>query len=219
MEKSKFLFSLYSYKHKWLADLERLLIQIEKQTDHCGDTLVECSKSFLEAIAKNIIIKLRPYEQEKEINLLDLGRLFKKAKEALLEHSVITKVMPLSDIENFFSALNQWIRFLGEMRNNIGEVSHGKILPKAYSLNIEIAKVLNSITDGFAYLLLSFLVEIDLAYTETYKYSDYEEFNDYLDERYDLPNGLSYSKALFEQDYDAYAEELDNYLDGLDNGK
>ncbi|MDC4682027.1 abortive infection protein, partial [Acinetobacter baumannii] len=56
-------------------------------------------------------------------------------------------------------------------------------------------------------------LEIDLSYTQFYKYEDYLEFNDYLDEQYELPNGLIYSKALFEQDYDAYSEELDNYLD------
>lgn len=123
MKKTRELISQHTTEHQWLKDLERLLIQIDQQSNQCGDTLIECSKSFIEAIAKNIILKLKPEESPKEINLLDLGRLFKKAKECIYEHSSITNVMPTSDVENYFSALNQWIRFLGEMRNNVGEVS------------------------------------------------------------------------------------------------
>lgn len=213
MQNSKKLILLHSDKHEWLLQLDRLLGQIESQQNSCGDSLLECSKSFLEAIAKNVIIKLNPNERVKEINLLDLGRLFKKAKECLIRFPEIEKVMPMSDIENFFSALNQWIRFLGEMRNNIGEISHGKILPKTHSLDIEFSRIINQITDGFAYLLISLLIQIDISYTELYKYEEYSEFNEYLDDQFDLPNNLSYSKALYEQDYDAYSEYLDNYLD------
>lgn len=213
MEKTRYLIHLHSKDHQWLENLDRLLIQIDQQSTHCGDTLIECSKSFIEAIAKNIILKLRPYEKPKEINLLDLGRLFKKTKEAIFEHSAIENVMPKGDIENFFSALNQWIRFLGEMRNNIGEISHGKILPKSYSINLELAQIISQTTDRLSYVLILLLLQIDISYTQAYAYEDYENFNNYLDEQYELPNNLAYSKALFDQDYDAYSEELDNFLD------
>jgi len=215
MEKTRQLIEIHSRDHLWLRNLDRLLIQIEHQSGYCGDSLVECAKSFIEAIAKNIILKLRPHELPKEINLLDLGKLFKKAKEAIFEHSVIENLMPKGDIENFFSALNQWVRFLGEMRNNVGEISHGKILPKSYSINIELAQIISQTTDRLSYILLLLLLQIDLSYTQSYSYEEYPEFNDYLDNQYELPNSLSYSKALFEQDYDAYSEELDNYLDSL----
>jgi len=213
MKKSRELISRHAFEHKWLQELKKLLDQIDQQTNQCGDTLIECSKSFIEAIAKNIILKLRPHENPKDINLLDLGRLFKKAKECIYEHSAIENVMPKSDIENYFSALNQWIRFLGEMRNNVGEISHGKILPKSYSISIELAQIIAQTTDRLSYILLLLLIQIDVAYTQSYIYEDYPEFNDYLDDQYELPNSLSYSRALFEQDYDAYSEELDNYLD------
>lgn len=213
MKKSRELISRHASEHKWLQELKRLLDQIDQQTNQFGDTLIECSKSFIEAIAKNIILKLRPHENPKDINLLDLGRLFKKAKECIYEHSAIENVMPKSDIENYFSSLNQWIRFLGEMRNNVGEISHGKILPKSYSISIELAQIIAQTTDRLSYILLLLLLQIDLAYTKSYGYDDYPEFNDYLDDQYELPNSLSYSRALFEQDYDAYSEELDNYLD------
>lgn len=219
MEKSRNLIQLHSKKHKWLSELERILNHIDQQYNQCGDTLIECSKSFIEAIAKNTVIKLKPDEKHKDINLWDLGSLFKNAKMAIYEHSSIENVMPMSDIEKYFSALNQWIRFLGEMRNNTGEISHGKIFPKPYSINLDLAKVIAETTDRLAYIFLLMLLEIDITYTKSYVYEDYPDFNDYLDEAYELPNNISYSKALFEQDYDAYSEELDNYLDtnGIEN--
>ena len=199
--------------HQWLQDLEKLLNQIDHQTNQCGDTLIECSKSFIEAIAKNAIIKLKPNEKIKDINEANLGELFKKTRKALCEHSSIEKFMPISEVELFFSALNQWMLFIGKIRNDIGEVSHGKILPKSYSIDLKMAQIFSEIIDGFAYIVLSMLLEIDLSYLQNYIYEEFPEFNEYLDDRYDLPNSLSYSRALFEQDYDAYSEELDNYLD------
>jgi hypothetical protein len=213
MEKSRYLIELHANEHEWLKELERLLNHIDQQSSQCGDTLIECSKSFIEAIAKNTVLKLRPYESQKDINLWDLGSLFKKAKIAICEYSSIENVMPINEIDKYFSALNQWIRFLGEMRNNIGEVSHGKILPKPFSIDLELAKIISEITDRLSYILLLMLLEIDLSSTLPYKYEDYPRFNLLLDEEYELPNRLSYSKALFEQDYDAYSEALDNFLD------
>lgn len=213
MKKSRELISLHLSEHKWLQDLDRLLKQIDQQSNQCGDTLIECTKSFIEAIAKNIIYKLSENITHKEINKYKLNQLFGKARDLLLGHSIIENIMPKTDLLNFFSALNQWINFIGEMRNNVGEISHGKILPKSYSISLELAQIISQTTDRLSYILLLLLIQIDLSYTQSYVYEDYPVFNDFLDDQYALPNSLSYSRALFEQDYDAYSEELDNYLD------
>ncbi|CAI3161649.1 Uncharacterised protein [Acinetobacter baumannii] len=213
MKKSRELIAQYSSEHQWLQELERLLTHIDQQSDQCGDTLIECSKSFIEAIAKNAIIKLNSNEKIKDINEAKLGDLFKKTRKAICEHSSIEKLMPISEVELFFSALNQWMLFIGKIRNDIGEVSHGKILPKSYSIDLNMAQIFSEIIDRFAYIILLMLLEIDLSYLQNYRYENFPDFNEYLDDQYELPNGLSYSRALFEQDYDAYSEELDNYLD------
>ncbi|SDC10253.1 abortive infection family protein [Acinetobacter boissieri] len=213
MERTKNLIKQYSENRSWLQHLDQSLEQIDHQATHCGDALTECTKSFIECIAKNIIVEISPSTDVKSINLLDLGQLFKSAKNALYEHSAIENIMPKQNLESFFSALNQWIRFLGEVRNNTGEISHGKILPKSYSINLDLAKIFLQISDGFSYILVLLVLEIDMSYTQPYKYEDYQDFNEYLDELYELPNSLKYSKALFDQDYDAYVENLDNYND------
>ncbi|MFX6081708.1 abortive infection protein [Acinetobacter baumannii] len=200
MKKSRELIAQYSSEHQWLQELERLLTHIDQQSDQCGDTLIECSKSFIEAIAKNAIIKLNPNEKIKDINEAKLGDLFKKTRKAICEHSSIEKLMPISEVELFFSALNQWMLFIGKIRNDIGEVSHGKILPKSYSIDLNMAQIFSEIIDRFAYIILLMLLEIDLSYLQNYRYENFPDFNEYLDDQYELPNGLSYSRALFEQD-------------------
>ncbi|MDO7530890.1 abortive infection protein, partial [Acinetobacter baumannii] len=97
MKKSRELIAQYSSEHQWLQELERLLTHIDQQSDQCGDTLIECSKSFIEAIAKNAIIKLNPNEKIKDINEAKLGDLFKKTRKAICEHSSIEKLMPISE--------------------------------------------------------------------------------------------------------------------------
>ena len=154
MKKSRELIAQYSSEHQWLQELERLLTHIDQQSDQCGDTLIECSKSFIEAIAKNAIIKLNPNEKIKDINEAKLGDLFKKTRKAICEHSSIEKLMPISEVELFFSALNQWMLFIGKIRNDIGEVSHGKILPKSYSIDLNMAQIFSEIIDRFAYIIL-----------------------------------------------------------------
>ncbi len=159
MKKSRELIAQYSSEHQWLQELERLLTHIDQQSDQCGDTLIECSKSFIEAIAKNAIIKLNPNEKIKDINEAKLGDLFKKTRKAICEHSSIEKLMPISEVELFFSALNQWMLFIGKIRNDIGEVSHGKILPKSYSIDLNMAQIFSEIIDRFAYIILLMLAE------------------------------------------------------------
>ena len=213
MNRTQELIEKNSKDHKWLLNLNNLLNQIEHQSVHSGDTLIECSKSFIETIAKNIILKLKPDSNQKEINLLDLGKLFKKTQECIAEHSMIENIMPMRDIDNYFTALKQWVRFLGDIRNNTGEVSHGKFLPKDYSISLDVAIIVAETTDRLSYLLLLFLLQIDSSYTNNYIYEENQDFNEFLDEQFELPNNLNYSKALYDQDYDAYAEELDNYRD------
>lgn len=60
--------------------------------------------------------------------------------------------------------------FSGEMRNNVGEISHGKILPKSYSVGVELAQIIAQTTDRLSYILLLLLLKIDLSYTQSYRY-------------------------------------------------
>ncbi len=199
--------------HAWLANLNTLLNEIDKQYNENNDILLECCKSILESISKNIVRKLDQVIDDKDIHKTDFTQLVGKAKKCLLEHSSVLTAIEKNEFSLLLNIIGNWAHFLSEVRNKIGEVSHGKLLPKPYQMDAYTALVIQHITDGFSALLIHLFLKIDVNYMEVYKYEKYEEFNDYLDELNPLPNNISYSQALYEQDYDAYAEELDNYLD------
>jgi hypothetical protein len=108
------------------------------------------------------------------------------------------------------------IQRAGELRNERGDISHGKAVPKKYISDAETAKMVMRVTDSILTYILSAYFSIDLSYTEKIAYEDNPEFNDFLDESYCL-EGVVYSQALYDQDYDAYEEQLRDYLDNLEN--
>lgn len=73
-----------------------------------------------------------------------------------------------------------------------------------------------TITDELLYYILNLYYSIDFSYILRVQYQDHQEFNEYLDETNPM-NSISYSQALYDQDYDAYVEELSNYRYLLDN--
>ena len=103
---------------------------------------------------------------------------------------------------------------LSELRNERGDISHGKAVPKKFVSNVETAKMVMRVTDSILTYILSAYFSIDLSYTEKIAYEDNPEFNDILDESYCL-EGIVYSQALYDQDYDSYEEQLRDYLDNL----
>ncbi|HAV5328167.1 abortive infection protein [Acinetobacter johnsonii] len=212
MELSKKIIYENADSFNWLKELESLIRQFEIQKEVCDVTTIECCKSLLESVFKNLIVSLDQAASEKEINKSDLGELCSWVKKCLIEHEVIVELIPKEEFNLVFSSINQWIRFLGQVRNKLGEVSHGKIFPKPYSLDTTTAYFIAHNTDGFIFFLINLMIKIG-RHTEKYKYEKFADFNDYLDELNPLEGKLLYSRALYDQDYDAYSEELDNYFD------
>jgi hypothetical protein len=99
---------------------------------------------------------------------------------------------------------------IGNIRNDRGDISHGRLSPKPEQSDTHFSNFVMALTDSFAsYLLISFS---KVSITKELEYEDNIDFNEWLDNENPLGN-LSYSKALFTQDQVAYEEELENYLD------
>jgi len=190
------------YTYPWLSEAETLLFEIEENIEAEPDISVESCKSLLESIAKNILARLDATYSEQEINDLDLSQLLKRAKGSLQEK-----------LDGEFDLIQRFIsvaHHIAEIRNIRGEISHGKTFPKIERTSSQTAKTIKSFTDGFASYLLHLFFEIDLSYQEPIKYEDNQDFNDFLDESLVL-SGVVYSKALYDQDYVAYQEQLEDY--------
>lgn len=189
--------------NEWLGEFETLLAEIEANIEFEPDISIESCKSLLESIAKNILIRLDVSHSVRETNKKDVQVLLKDAKERLLQLT--------SESEDvFLTRYVSVVHGIAELRNERGDVSHGRHLPKKSRSSVPLAKSIKAFTDGFASYLLYLLFSIDLSYQEPIRYEDYPDFNNSLDETYPL-EVISYSKALYHQDFVAYQEALENY--------
>jgi len=63
------------------------------------------------------------------------------------------------------------------------------------------------------YILSIFFEILQNLHDEEIAYEDNTSFNDWLDETHIMEGKLLYSKALFEQDYIAYCDQLESFLE------
>lgn len=208
MQVTKDSINHHGTQNAWLLELNTLIGEIENNVHIEPDISIEACKSLLEAIAKNVLKRLDPTHCEKKANDTDVPVLLKKAKDRLLERSQESE-------SDFISRLIPVVQVICEIRNKRGEISHGNHLPKIERSTTQFAKSVIAFTDCFASYLLHLFFTIDLSYSENIKYEDNIQFNEYLDE-INLIEGLSYSKALFDQDFVAYEENLATFKADLE---
>lgn len=203
MDLTRNIVNLYIQENEWLEELETLLLEIETNIENEPDISIESCKSLLESIARNILSRLDSTYSEMDTKDLEPSKLLKKAKDCLLEKSIENE-------DAFLSRLTSVVQIITELRNQRGDISHGRNLPKEVRSSTQFAYAIKSFTDGFASYLLYLFFSIDLSYQVPMQYEDNQDFNDYVDELNPL-TGIVYSKALFDQDFDAYVYELDRY--------
>ncbi|MGQ4004787.1 abortive infection family protein [Francisellaceae bacterium CB300] len=176
---------------------------IENNKDEYPDVVIESCRSLIECISRNIAIKLSNGKYtNNSLKSSDFSELVKKCFEVLDEKS-----------DNFNIELvkrsNSIVHYLNERRNLSGDISHGKYVPKENTHFIQESNLAIRVTESIAIYLLENYLEIFK--DDSLEYESHKDFNEHIDEIYDLPNSLSYSEALFYQDYDAYIDELDKY--------
>jgi hypothetical protein len=180
-----------------------IIESIEKNEISNPDISIESCKSLIEGISKFILQYLDDAYEKKDINKMDFTVVFKKSFIELSKHKEIE-----IDLINRMGSLMQR---LGEIRNERGDISHGKLAPKEDDSYIRLSKLVKHTTEGLVFYLLDNFLSLDLSYKEDVKYEDNEIFNQVIDEENSMPSYLSYSKALFEQDNVAYVDKLDEY--------
>ncbi len=181
--------------------------KIEKNIFIYPDVTIESCKSLVEWICKTIILKLSPWINQAGIKKLDNTDFVEIFKDA------IEKLSDKCDIEPEFSNLyKNTINKIGKIRNNRWDLSHWKSIPKNENSSPEFALFISRYTDSFLSYILEYFFNLDLSYLEVVNYEDNEEFNNSIDDDQNLV-WISYSEALYYQDYNLYYEKLENYLD------
>lgn len=175
--------------------------KIEKNANNNPDIAIESCKSLIEGFSKFILKQLNStYDPNK---FLDLQPLFKKALASISAYNKNIE-------EDFTNRAGALVHLIGEIRSKRGDISHGKLSPKEFNSDSSFSKFVMEVTDSLLFYVLTCFAQIDVQ--KVLEFEDNPEFNQWLDEENSFGN-LRYSKALFDQDFVAYEQELINYKD------
>jgi hypothetical protein len=182
--------------------------KIQENIELLPDISIESCKSLIEGISKTILKTLNVAYIEKGRNADSPDNLVKKVIDELSKYSNIDTV--------FSQGICSFVKRISEVRNERGDISHGKAAPKDVNSDVRLAMMVAHLTDGMVEYILKIFFGYDWSFVQVVKYEDNVNFNEFLDSQYEL-EGVIYSQALFEQDFTAYNEKLKNYL--ADRGK
>lgn len=187
-------------KYESFEYYELLVDEIERNVDMNPDITIESCKSLIEGISKIVINRLNSSYDRKKVDVLDLNDLVKKALEELVVYEEWIE-------EDFARRVVSVVHIIGEIRNKRGDISHGKLAPKEIESETRFSNFVLQITDAIVFYMLDVFFTVDLSYKDEVKYEDNSEFNNMLDELEPI-TGISYSKALYDQDRASYIEQL-----------
>lgn len=181
--------------------------KIENNVSKNPDISIESSKSLIEGVCKSILLKLDSSLSKKAVNKMEFKPLYSITCDRISQHVEL-------EID-FIYRTSAMIARLAELRNERGDISHGKAVPKIFVSDADTAKMVMHVTDSIVAYILTAYFSIDLSYKDEIAYKKNPRFNDFLDES-SCFEGVVYSQALYDQDYDAYEEQLRDYLNALD---
>jgi len=204
MQLVRTLINTNSEKYEHFAYYDTIINVIEQNVSTNPDICIESCKSLIEGISKTILKTLDTTTSDRILEGKDFQILFREALSKLSEYN--------EDIEvDFVRRAVSLIQVLGEIRNKRGDISHGRIAPKELASYSQFSKLVSQMTEGIVFYVLEQFFAVDLSFKEEVKYENNLDFNQMLDEVNPIEN-LSYSKALFDQDYDSYFQQLLEYL-------
>jgi hypothetical protein len=185
-----------------------IIEKIEENVNTNPDIAIESCKALLEGMSKFIWKQIDNSYDPMVIDKMDFQPLVKQAVSKLGEFN--------EDIEvDFVNKVNKLIVSIGEVRNKRGDISHGKLSPKEYISDAQFSNLVMNITDNMLYYILHCFSKVTPV--KELVYEDNPDFNEKLDKE-NVYGFLSYSKALFDQDIEAYKQELLNNLDLVETG-
>ena len=207
MEKTKAIINVHLERFPDFEYYLRILEVIEVNLDSLPDTSIEACQSLIGGISKSILNELRGSYNDGE-RADSVSSLVKK---------VLLMFNGYVDIdESFIQHTCGLVGRMGEIRNERGDIAHGKVVPKTRNSNPLLAHTISDITDTLVNYILNIYFITDWGGLAAIKYEDHQNFNEELDDQHQL-DGISYSRALFDQDPISYEEMLNNYLSEKDS--
>lgn len=207
----------------------KILKKAESDLSNHPDICIETCKSLLEGVSKSIIERLEPTAKREDLDKRDVGPLIKQAARLLKKADNVIE-------DDFVTRCTSLAYALGTLRNERGDISHGKAVPKTASSNDRLSALCLSMTGNVLSYMLDAFYSIPQKVEETLQdvdedieiepdlpvvsYDQNNDFNDWLDDKYPLPDGrLIYSSALYELYYEDYVIKLEEYRKSLEGAE
>lgn len=233
-------------KHKqYIEGLEGYTImasEIEDNVTLNPDISIEACKSLIEGLCKKALELLsNEYQTTKSIRKNcdnNFPFLVKQAFENIYRnkfeidiHNALYKVIRSkvkidkfinSGAEVVFENTKEAILKISVIRDNRGDICHGRIYPKVDESEVHLAKSIASITDGIcSFMINEFSAqynELDLS-AKKLIYENFTDFNEWLDNKHNvLSVKVDFSKLLYQNAYDKYEEYYySEYLEILED--
>jgi len=174
---------------------------VEDYIDEKPDITIETCKALIEGISK---LSLHLLNQE-PLDSHNDEKFQVLVKRALTE---LQKGRGFSDAD-LCKRLSGVVHYIGEVRNEHCDIGHGRASLKDQVNDADFADLVVGITDSVCTYMLR---RLDILAEKVIEYDDHPEFNAFLDEQYQLPGKILYSKALFNQERETYEIELADFL-------
>jgi hypothetical protein len=214
-----------------------------------ADNCIETCKSLIEGISKTVLnqIDLRHKavrERFEAQELKSLDSTFDKMAGNGEDFTVLFRqaILVLSNYhqacqkELMNSLGKDFCKYLTRLRNDRGDIAHGRAAPKTDKSTLSLAFMIENITDLIAFHMLEILSLIDFSkidevsqdqsITESFMFKeDFEledisekerairEFNESLDKLYPFEGKARYSQALYDQYQEDYQIQLQEFID------
>lgn len=203
MEKTRGIISANIEKHGHFEEYFKIIDIIQANEFKNPDICIESCKALIEGISKTIIVNLDNTRTAENIDDDNLPKLFKESMNLLSDNC--------EDIEgDFVVRFSAIIQVLGEIRNKRGDISHGRMAPKAIYSSYKLATTVKNMTESMLEYVLEHYFSIDFSNGKLV-YDELEEYNNWLDENTDFPiKKAKYSQLLYENDLDEYENRYNN---------
>jgi hypothetical protein len=214
-----------------------------------ADNSIETCKSLIEGISKTVLSQIdlkhkQVRERFGEHELKSLDSTFDKMagkgedfqvlfRQAIL---VLANYHPACQKELMDCFGNKFCQYIGRVRNERGDIAHGRAAPKIEKSTFDLAFMIENVTDLITFHMLEVLSIIDFskvdevsqdqAIAESFMFKeDFEleiinerertirEFNESLDRLYPFEGKARYSLALYAQYLEDYEIQLQEYID------
>lgn len=228
MELTKSTIKKYSEQINGIDEYIRIITKIENNVYTNPDIAIESCKSLIEGLCKkslSLIDANYKSNKKKKRNQCDndfpfliesaFNAIFEKKVEAdlniyfakIINHHSIKSIIINKSKEHIKSDSKTAIYKIAAIRHERGDISHGKLYPKEYESDVNLAKSIISITDGITSYMLNELVKQLPKIDTRLIYAELEEFNQWLDKGNTLlETKIDFSKLLFDHTYEKYEE-------------